>query len=104
MHTGPVDSRATCLAIQTASSEEQVISAVQTYLSSLSAAQAASMPAGLIALGKSHAENIVQSALQLVHDEMLSVLDTPEPDLLREAVTVLAAASTRLAALAAFKS
>ena len=99
-----MDSRATCLAIQTASSEEQVISAVRTYLSSLSTAEAASMPAGLIAIGKSHVENIVQSALQLVHEEMLSALDTPESDLLRDAVLVLATATTRLASLAALKA
>ena len=62
------------------------------------------MPAALIALGQSHAENIVQSALQLVHEEMLTVLDAPESDLLRQSVLVLATASRRLAMLAAYKS
>ena len=99
-----MDHQATCHAIQTASTEEQVISAVRTYLSSLSAEEVASMPAELIALGRSHAENIVGAALKLVNDEMLSALDAPAAQIMRGPAMVLATASRRLATLAAYKA
>ncbi len=99
-----MDHHSTCLTIQSATTEEQVISAVRAYLSALSAEEAASMPAELIALGRSHAENIVGAALKLVNDEMLSAMDAPGSELLRGPVLVLATASRRLASLAAYKA
>jgi hypothetical protein len=95
------NSSSTCLAIQSASTEEQVLSSVRDYLSSLSAAEVALMPAGLAALGTSRAEEVVQSALQLVHHEMMVALDAPEADLIKDAVLVFSTAATRLATLAA---
>lgn len=95
------NSRSTCLAIQSASTEKQVLSSVRDYLSSLSPAEVALMPAGLAALGTSRAEEVVQSALQLVHHEMLVPLDAPEAELIKDAVMVFSTAATRLAALAA---
>ena len=95
------DSRSTCRAIQTASTEQQVISVVREYLSSLSPAEVALMPAGLSALATSRAEEVVQSALQLVHHEMLVALDAPEAELIKDAVLVFSTAATRLATLAA---
>jgi hypothetical protein len=99
-----MDHEATCNAIQVATTEEQVIAAVRKYLSSLSDEETASMPAELIALGRSHAENIVGAALKLVNDEMRSVIDAPGSELLRGPVLVLATASRRLATLAAYKA
>jgi len=80
-----MDHQATCVAIQSATTEEQVIAAVRAYLASLSAKDAASMPAALVALARSHAENIVEAALHLVNAEMTT-------------------ASQRLAMLAAYKA
>jgi hypothetical protein len=95
------NSRSTCLAIQSASTEKEVLSSVRDYLSSLSPAEIALMPAGLAALGTSRAEEVVQSALQLVHHEMLVALDAPEADLIKDAVLVFSTAATRLATIAA---
>jgi hypothetical protein len=99
-----MDSRAACLAIQAASSEKQVISAVREYLSSLSPAQIALLPASLAALGTSHVEEVVQSALQLVYHEMLAALDSPEAAFLKDPVQVFSTAATRLATLATLAS
>lgn len=93
--------KAACTAIQAASTEEQVISIVRGYLSSLSAEEVAFLPSGLTALGITHAEEVVQSALQLVHHEMLSVFKAPEAALLKDAAMVFSTAATRLASLAA---
>ena len=94
------NSRSTCAAIQSASTEDQVVGAVRDYLASLSAAEVALMPAGLTTLGRSHAANVVESALELVHREMVEVRGAAEMELIRDAVLVLATAATRLAALA----
>jgi hypothetical protein len=95
------NTRSTCLAIERASTQEQVIASVREYLSSLSPAEVALMPAGLAALSTSRAEEVVQSAFQLVHHEMLVVLNAPEAGVIKEAVLVFSTAATRLAALAA---
>jgi glucokinase len=97
-------SASTCLAIQSAATEEQVVSAVREYLDTLSAEQVALMPAGLTVLARSHAEDVVHTALQLVHHEILSAFDAPEAELIREAVSVFSTAATRLATLAALRA
>jgi predicted nucleic acid-binding protein len=58
------------------------------------------LPASLTGLGVSHVEEVVQSAVQLVHREMLSALDAPEAALLKDAALVFSTAAQRLAALA----
>ena len=58
------------------------------------------LPAGLAALATNHAEEVVQSALQLVHHEMLAALDEPEAAVLKDAALVFSTAATRLATLA----
>jgi hypothetical protein len=94
------DTHSTCRAIQAASTEAQVVAAVREYLGSLSAAELALLPASLTGLGVSHVEEVVQSAVQLVHREMLSALDAPEAALLKDAALVFSTAAQRLAVLA----
>lgn len=94
------DTHSICRAIQAAPTEAHVVAIVREYLSSLSAAELAALPAGLTALGISHAEEVVQSALQLVHREMLSALDAPEAAFLKDAALIFSTAAQRLAALA----
>ena len=94
------DVSSTCRALQAATSEEQVVAIVRGYLASLTAEEAALMPAGLTALSVSHVEEVVQSALHLVHREMLAVFDAPETVVLKEASLVFTTATQRLAALA----
>lgn len=95
------NSRSTCQAIQSASTENEVLSFVRDYLSSLSPAEVALLPAGLAVLGVGRAEEVVETALQLVHHEMLVVLDAPEAELIKDAVMVFSTAATRLATIAA---
>jgi uncharacterized membrane protein len=94
------DTQSACRAIQSASTEAQVVAIVREYLSSLTPAQLAVLPVSLTALGVSHVEEVVQSALQLVHREMLSALDAPEAALLKDAALVFSTAAQRLAVLA----
>jgi hypothetical protein len=94
------DTQSTCRALQAAHTESQVVSIVREYISSLSPAELALLPAGLGSLGISHVEEVVQSALQLVHREMLSVLDAPEAAFLKDAALIFSTAAQRLAALA----
>ena len=94
------DASSTCKALQAATSEEQVVALVRGYLGSLSPAEAALLPTGLTALSVSHVEEVVHSALQLVHREMVAVFDAPETLVLKEASLVFTTAAQRLAALA----
>ena len=93
------DPQSTCRAIQAAATQEQVIAVVREYLGSLTPSEAAMLPVGLTSLGVSHVEEVVQSALQIVHREMLSVLDAPEATILKEASLVFSTAAQRLAML-----
>jgi hypothetical protein len=94
------DVTSTCRAIQTASTQEQVVAAVREYVASLTPEEAALMPVGLTTLSVSHVDEVVHSALQLVHREMLAVVDAPEAALLKDASLVFSTAAQRLAALA----
>ena len=71
------DRRATCIAIQTASTEAEVILAVRNYLSSLDADKIALIPPTLLTVGISHAQEIAQAALELARREATAVLDLP---------------------------
>lgn len=89
-----------CRAIRAATTETQVVSAVREYLGSLGATELAVIPVELLAIGISEAEEIVQSALQLVNRELLEVHDAPASGVLKDASLVLSTAAQRLAALA----
>jgi hypothetical protein len=95
------DSHTACLAIERAATQDEVLASVREYLSSLTPDEVALLPAGLAALGTTRAEEVVHSALQLVHHEMRVALDAPEAKLIKEAVVVFSTAATRLATLAA---
>lgn len=94
------DTQSTVRAILAAATESQVVTVVREYLASLSPSQVALLPAGLTSLGISHVEEVVQSALHLVHREMLATLDAPEAVFLKEAALIFSTAAQRLAALA----
>jgi hypothetical protein len=87
-------------AIRAASTESQVIGALHDYVSSLDAAEVALLPAEIMAFGLAHAEEAVQSALYLVHTQMLRLGDSPEAAVLNEVTLVFSSAARRLAALA----
>jgi hypothetical protein len=88
-----------CLAIRAAKSEAEVIAAVRAYLASLEPQEIALIPKGLTSLGVSHAEEVVQAALEIAHREALAAFDAPESAFLKDAVKVFSTASMRLAAL-----
>ena len=96
------NSRSTCLAIENALTQDEVVVSVREYLASLNPAEIALMPPGLAVFATGRAEEVVHSALQLVHHEMAVALDAPEAELIKEAVLVFSTAATRLATLAAF--
>jgi hypothetical protein len=92
-----MDRNATCLAIQAASTEAEVITALRKYLSALDSGKAGLLPATLLAVGVNHAQEIAQAAVELASREMTS--DGPTAVLLRDAATVLSTAAMRLAVL-----
>jgi hypothetical protein len=89
-----------CRAINAAANESQVLAAVRDYLASLSAADVALMPAEVMALGLDQIEDLIQSALQLVHHQMMELREAPNAAVLNEAALVLSTAAKRLATLA----
>jgi hypothetical protein len=89
-----------CRAIRAARSESEVITAVRGYLESLSPDEASVLPAELLAKGIHQAEELIQSALALVHEQMLGKQDSPDASLLNEIELVFATAAKRLTALA----
>ena len=89
-----------CRAIRAATTETQVVNAVKEYLASLGPTELAFIPVELLAIGISEAEEIVQSALQLVNRELLGSHDAPAAGVLKDASLVLSTAAQRLAALA----
>ena len=94
------DSASTCLAIQAASSETQVISIVREYLSALGPEKTAFMPATVLNVGISYAKDIAQAALEIATREADAAPDAPEAALLRDVGTVLSTAAMRLVVLA----
>jgi hypothetical protein len=91
---------AACQAIRRASTEGQVMAAIREYLSSLTAAQLALLPAEVLEIGLSQAEDLVHSALQLVHGQVASKRNGEKIGLLEEVAEVLSTAAQRLAELA----
>ena len=87
-----------CRAIRAATTESQVAGAVRAYLDSLGAADAARLPAEILTLGLTPAEELIQSALQTLHSR--GSKDKAKGGVLREASLVLETAARRLAALA----
>ena len=85
-----------CREIRSAKTESQVIAAVREYLDSLGAKDLARLPADLMVLGLAPAEELIQSALQALHDIGAASKDAGVAD----AVLVFTAAARRLAALA----
>ena len=87
-------------AIRAAKAESQVVAAVQEYLASLGPAVIGILPAGILAVGLRQAEEVIQSALELVHEQMLGKEDSPQASLLNDVELVLSTAAKRLAVLA----
>jgi hypothetical protein len=88
-----------CRRIRSAKNESEVLAAVRQYLDSLDAKDIALLPAGLLALGLTPAEELIQSALQLLH----TALDAAAPrdaGVVKDASLVFTTAARRLAALA----
>lgn len=90
-----------CVAIQTAKTKTDVISAVRNYLSSLEASKVALMPPTLLALGVDHARELAQASIELASREATAALDGPTVAFLKEAATVFSTAAMRLAVLSA---
>jgi hypothetical protein len=88
------------LAIRNASRESQVVEAVQAYLASLDASELALLPEQIVTLALHQTEEVIQSALDLVHREMQGLREAPGAALLSETALVFSTAANRLAALA----
>jgi hypothetical protein len=87
-------------AIRTASTESHVIAAVRDYLATLDAHEVALVPAEIMAFGLAAAEEAIQSALYLVHTQMLRTHEEVESAVLNDVTLVFSAAARRIAALA----
>ena len=88
-----------CVAIQTATTKADVISAVRKYLTSLDASKVALMPPTLLTWGIDHARELAQASIELASRELTAPLDEPTAAFLKEAATVFSTASMRLAVL-----
>jgi hypothetical protein len=89
-----------CRAIRNAANESQVIGAVREYLESLDDSDARRLPAEILVMGLSPAEELVQTALQALHDGMEAAHEDSKAGILSEATLVFTTAAKRLAALA----
>jgi hypothetical protein len=88
-------------AIRAASTESQVLQAVSDYLKSLEPSAFALLPAELTAIGLSHAEEVIHSALQLARSRMArSPKARTGERTFADVVFVLSTAARRLATLA----
>ena len=92
-------SRKACGAIHRAKNEAEVINAVRQYLDSLEASDAAELPGELLLLGMTPAEELIQSALQALHD-LIGKKSSPKGGVVRETTLVFTTAARRLASLA----
>ena len=88
-----------CRSIRAAKNETQVLAAVREYLDSLDAKDLATLPAELVVLGLTPAEELIQSALQALHGA-LPGSGAKASDVVKETTQVFTAAARRLAALA----
>lgn len=96
-----INGQAACVAIQTAATHADVISAVRNYLSSLDARKVALMPPTILTVGIDHAKELAQASIELAHRELAGSLDEPTAAFLKEAATVFSTAAMRLAVLSA---
>ena len=94
-----MDRQATCVAIQAASTEAEVISALRHYLSSLDAPKIALVPPTLLTVGVNYAQEIAQAAIELARRETSAALDEASAEFLKDAAIVLSTAAMRLAVL-----
>jgi Protein of unknown function (DUF3606). len=85
-----------CRAIRAANTEAQVVAAVREYLASLGPEEVAALPAQVMAFGLHQVEEVVHSALDLVHREMLAMREGPESEVLAEVTLVFSTAAKRL--------
>lgn len=88
-----------CRAIRAARKETEVIDALRRYLESLDAADARRLPAEILVLGLTPAEELVQSALQTLRDCMEQAQQDSRGSIVSEATLVFTTAARRLAAL-----
>ena len=93
-------SQKACRAVRSAKTGSQVINAVQQYLHSLNASDAAQLPKELLVVGLTPAEELIQSALQALHDCITQKGDAPKGGVVRETMLVFTTAARRLAILA----
>lgn len=89
-----------CRAIRSATNESEVVGAVRDYLESLDASDAGRLPAEILAIGLTPAEELIQSALQVLHNGMEQARADSKANVLSEATLVFTTAARRLAALA----
>jgi hypothetical protein len=89
-----------CRAIRAATKESEVIGAVRDYLESLDASDAGRLPAEILVMGLTPAEELVQTALQVLHSGMEQAQEDSKGDILNEATLVFTTAARRLATLA----
>ena len=89
-----------CRAIRAATQESEVIGAVRDYLESLDESDARRLPAEILAMGLTPAEELIQTALQVLHSGMEQAQEDSKGDILSEATLVFTTAARRLAALA----
>ena len=88
-----------CRAIRAATKESQVLAAVRDYLDSLEAADVARLPAQILVMGLTPAEELIQSALQALNDSMRDE-GKNTGGAVNDAVLVFTTAAKRLAVLA----
>ena len=89
-----------CRAIRAATRESEVIAAVRDYIDALDSSDAARLPAEILVMGLTPAEELIQSALQSV-ETLLKAEKGAKGGALRELTRVLTAAARRLADLSA---
>jgi hypothetical protein len=89
-----------CRAIRVAKNESEVIGAVREYLDSLSASEIASLPAEVLAMGLTPAEELIQTAIQALHSCLEGTRERATSGIVGEAALVLTTAARRLAKLA----
>ena len=89
-------------AIRAATTESEVVRAVREYLDSLDMSDVERLPAEILIMGLSPAEELIQLALQTLHAQIKQ--DNSKGGILREAALVLTTAARRLSMLARQKA
>lgn len=89
-----------CRVIQSAKKESQVVGAVRDYLDSLDASDVAQLPAEVAVLGLTPAEELIQSALQALHNCLAEAGATRKGGIVRETALVFTTAARQLTLLA----